>query len=231
MHKAHPLRKAFVEQGIPEETIAQNLEIVPADYDDFSSEDKCVPLFNGAFAVVHVALPRDKFLSPDLPKVLMDSTMSMLKAASQVPTLERFVFTSSSAAITLAPSYVDKALSVDDWNEVAIKVMVEGEAVENYPEHKKVYRGMPYAAGKAMSERVGFDFVKRTKVRMLFSTATGLLKPLIPQPNFQFVSVLPNFTFGPTLGDPATSVGTLLAALKGDKSYTSLFVPRKSKNL
>ncbi|KIJ50702.1 hypothetical protein M422DRAFT_65695 [Sphaerobolus stellatus SS14] len=207
LSNAEALKSAFANQGLDREDLNERLEIVPLDFDNFLSEEKCLKLFDGVYGIIHVVFKKDSFLSPELTNFLMETTSSMLKAAAKTSTLRRFVFTSSSAAVRLAPHVTEKPLGTEDWNDAAINVMTKGVSIDSYPEQKSTHIGMPYAAGKAMSEQLGFEFVKNEK------------------PGFDFVSIIPNFTFGPLLyPKPSSSIGVLLSAMKGDSSYRSLFV-------
>jgi nucleoside-diphosphate-sugar epimerase len=103
-------------------------------------------------------------LSDDFASTAVDASLSLLRAAKRVTSVKRIVLTSSSDAVILPPSYRDKVLTGDDWND---------EAVEKFKRRSEEDVKSPswdwivYAAAKTLAERAAWEFVEREKVRLL----------------------------------------------------------------
>ncbi|KAF2160923.1 hypothetical protein M409DRAFT_28531 [Zasmidium cellare ATCC 36951] len=136
----------------------------------------------GADGVVHLA--SDLSFNPD-PNVTVTATVEGLRnaltAASSVPSVQRFVYTSSSiAAVKPTPN---KQFQVDSnsWNEEDLKLAWAP------PPYEPSRAFSVYGASKVASERLAWDFTKAVK--------------------FDFNTVLPNMNVGRIL-DPSQSAST-----------------------
>ena len=120
--------------------------------------------------------------------------LNALSAASKIPSIKRFVYTSSSAAILLAKPNVELNLSTEDWNIEAI------EAAWKPPPYEPERGSAVYAASKTEAEQRMWEFVKEEK------------------PGFVLNTILPNFNFGQIFSaqQPASSGGLVREAYYGD---------------
>jgi nucleoside-diphosphate-sugar epimerase len=133
---------------------------------------------SGCSAVAHVA--SDLSFSPD-PNVVITGCVngikSILRVAAETPSVQRFVYTSSSNAATNPISGDGEKVHVDSgsWNHDILEI---AWAPPPY-EANRAYA--VYAASKVACEQAAWEFVKEEK------------------PHFVFNTVLPNYTTGPIL--------------------------------
>ena len=117
-------------------------------------------------------------MSPDPEKVITPSVeglRSILRAAKAVPSIKRFVLTSSSVAVSVPIMEKEFAFDSQAWNEASIQQAYAP------PPHPDSQAFAVYAASKALAEKALWDFVAKER------------------PGFVANAVLPNFTMGPTL--------------------------------
>lgn len=116
------------------------------------------------------------------------SVRDLLDLAAQEPSVKRVVLTSSQAACISPVAGVPYEITVNTWNETALKAAHEPfTPTEQTDMATYVGRGMNvYAARKLATERAGFDFVKEK------------------QPGFTFNTVVPNLNIG-TIVSPANA--------------------------
>ncbi|KIJ50700.1 hypothetical protein M422DRAFT_159338 [Sphaerobolus stellatus SS14] len=203
------LKKAYIEHGIPAKTVESRLEFV--EINDFFSETEWIKVLEGADGILHVAFPLDQILAENLVHLSLSNMKIMLEAAKKAKTIRRFVYTSSSTAIITAPMYVERSLTVNDWHEAAMDVVDGKRSIddEDLKDMKKLKEIVPYAASKAKSERMGLEFVEKER------------------PGFDFISILPNTTFGPLLyGRIAMTSDAILQYLKGEAPYRHTILPQ-----
>ena len=158
----------------------------------------------GVAGVVHVASVMT--LSPD-PNTVIPQTiagvLNALTAAAKRPSVKRFVYTSSCAAITLPRTNLEMESDGITWND---KVVPMAWAPPPY-DRSRAY--IVYAASKTQAERGAWEFVRKTK------------------PGFVFNTVLPNGVFGEIL-DPAHqhgSTGRLIRQLLEGSRFPLEFDP------
>ena len=122
-------------------------------------------------AVIHMA--SDVSFSPDPNVVVKDTesaTLQILRSAAKVPSVKRFVLTSSSAAV-LFPG-PDVTVDEGSWNEEALKLAWA-------PPPYTMERAFPvYAASKVAGEKAFWKFFEDEK------------------PNFVGTTILPNMNLG-----------------------------------
>lgn len=119
-------------------------------------------------------------LDPDpnnvIPAVVNGAVNAATSAAKQA-SIKRFVYTSSSSAITAAKPNVEFTISTDDWNNEAV------EAAWKPPPYEAGREWVTYSASKTLAEQEMWKFVKEQK------------------PGFVLNCVLPNANFGEILSD------------------------------
>ncbi len=125
---------------------------------------------------------------------MVAGALNALSAASKIPSIKRFVYTSSSAAILLPKPNVELNISTEDWNIEAI------EAAWKPPPYEPERGSAVYAASKTEAEQRMWEFIKEEK------------------PGFVLNSILPNFNFGQIFSaqQPASSGGLVRKAYYGD---------------
>ncbi|KAK8036395.1 hypothetical protein PG991_001532 [Apiospora marii] len=127
-------------------------------------------------AVVHTATPMS--FDPDPHKVItpvLQIMSNLLRAAASVPSVRRFVYTSSIGAAYSPQVGVRATLTRDSWNEAAV------EATWAPPPYEPIRGGKVYAASKVEAERAMFRFADEAR------------------PGFAVASVDPFFVMGPVL--------------------------------
>ncbi|KAL9082953.1 MAG: hypothetical protein Q9165_008716 [Trypethelium subeluteriae] len=158
-----------------------NKKYGPGNFELVTVPDMCE---QGAFfravksvsAVVHTATIFT--LSPNPHNVIPGTilgTINALEAASQEPSVKRFVLTSSSLAALMPKPNNPVKVTTDTWNDEAVKLAYRDPPYE--PE-----RALPvYAASKTLSEKEAWKFMDEKK------------------PGFILNTVLPNINFGASL--------------------------------
>jgi len=163
--KADQLRDAFIKEGIAAEFLEENLELFPVDNDDFFSEEIWHRVFKDADGIEHIAWPIDGGLMDSaIIKKGVDSTMILLRIAAQIPTVKRFVLTSSTFAAYMPPGHREKVITVEDWNDAAVDIMYKQELLSVDSMTKKAGPLDAYAASKVLAEKAAWDFVDANKV-------------------------------------------------------------------
>lgn len=141
-------------------------------------------------AVAHVA--SDLSFSPNPHEVIpgvIAGAVNAVSAAAKQPSIKRFVYTSSSAAITAAKPGVEFTISTHRWNDEDV---AKAWAPPPYNQDRSM---SVYGASKTQAEQEVWKFVREQK------------------PGFVLNTVLPNFNMGTILSDQqSASTG---AAVKG----------------
>ena len=141
-------------------------------------------------AVIHMAT--DTSFDPDPNQVVKHTVagvLSILRSAARMPSVKRFVLTSSSAAVLFPQPGKEITVGADDWNDEALEIAWA-------PPPYTPERSFPvYAASKVAGEKAFWKFVKEEKV------------------NFVANSILPNLNIGRIIssgGPTGSSVSSLL---------------------
>jgi len=124
--KAEVLRDAFIKQGIDPKVVQESLEFLPVDNEDFFSEGIWHRVFKDAEGVEHISYPIDG-LNRAIVNKGVKCTMILLQVVAQMPTIKRFVFTSSSAAAMMPYEYNEKEGIVEDWKDAVVDQMSNEE--------------------------------------------------------------------------------------------------------
>lgn len=149
-------------------------------------------------------------LDPDpnnvIPAVVKGAVNAASSAAKQA-SVKRFVYTSSSTAITAPKPNVEFTISTDDWNNEAI------EAAWKPPPYEAGREWVTYGASKTLAEQEIWKFVKEQK------------------PGFVLNSVLPNANFGEILSDkqPASTAGWIKMIYNGNTDAVKGVPPQWSE--
>ncbi|ORY22129.1 hypothetical protein BCR39DRAFT_474085, partial [Naematelia encephala] len=139
---------------------------------------------DGVQGVIHFAIDVALSFGPQPTtegaiKSSIDMALGILKAATKVPTIKAVVVTSSVVAHAI-PSYgKDQFVSVDQYNEEAVKI-----AYSLPPDHP-AKGGMSYFASKTVSEQELWKWVDETKPSFAVNTVLPHLvlgKPFNPAP-------------------------------------------------
>ncbi|KAK6221163.1 aldehyde reductase 2 [Colletotrichum tabaci] len=161
----------------------------------------------GVSAVVHTAA--NFSLDPNPHNVIPETvsgTVNALEAATQEPSVRRFVLTSSSTAALIPKPNNRVTVTTDTWNDEAVGLAYRDPPYE--PE-----RALPvYAASKTLSEKEAWKFVGERR------------------PGFILNAILPNINFGASLdvanqGHPSTS-GLIAALFKGNADSMAGVAPQ-----
>ncbi|KAJ5781276.1 hypothetical protein N7457_006436 [Penicillium paradoxum] len=177
--------------------------VVLANFDDL---DALMEVMEGVSGVAHVASDVTFGLNPEevIPWVLR-AIHNLLEAASRNCDIQRVVMTSS--AITALFPQPDKegiVVHEDTWNEEAVKGAWN-------PDTPKPVKGVfCYAASKIEAEKAAWKWVEKY------------------QPDFQFNTVLPDFTVGRILHDniQGSTSGWVRGLVDGDTGIFQRFVPQ-----
>ncbi|KAL8938464.1 MAG: hypothetical protein Q9216_003877 [Gyalolechia sp. 2 TL-2023] len=149
--------------------------VVVADMSQAGAFDEAC---KGASGVAHVA--SDLSFAPDPHQVIpgvIAGAMNAVSAAAKQPSVKRFVYTSSSAAISAAKPNVEFTISTRNWNDEDI---AKAWAPPPYNQDRSM---AVYGASKAQAEQEAWKFVREQK------------------PAFVLNAVLPNFNLGVILSD------------------------------
>ncbi|KAI9767825.1 MAG: hypothetical protein M1839_004339 [Geoglossum umbratile] len=121
--------------------------------------------FEGVSGVVHVASILT--FSPDPSAVIpatVTAVLSALAAAAKEQSVKRFVFTSSSAAITLPKPNVEFSVDENTWNDEVLPIAWTA------PPYDQSRGPIVYAASKVQAEREAWQFVEKNKPAFVFNT-------------------------------------------------------------
>ncbi|KAJ5817358.1 NAD-dependent epimerase/dehydratase [Penicillium robsamsonii] len=173
---------------------------------NFESVDTLVEVMDGVSGVAHVASDVSFSSNPEevVPWVLR-AVHNVLEAASRHCDIQRVVMTSSSiTALFPEPNKEGIVIRKDSWNDEAIKQAYNPDA----PQHMKGL--FTYAASKTEGEKAAWKWMEENK------------------PDFQFNTVLPDFTIGRILHDEihGSTMGWVRGLTKGDVSAFGSFVPQ-----
>ncbi|KXJ85943.1 hypothetical protein Micbo1qcDRAFT_153578 [Microdochium bolleyi] len=176
---------------------------------DYTTPDPIHELLKDGQVSVVVHTATELGYNPD-PNVMVPAaigmTMAAVRATARVPSVKRFVLTSSLAAALLGEPDVPGTITADTWNDGAV------EAAFRPPPYEAERFYQVYGASKTLSEREAWRFVREEK------------------PGFVLNSVLPTTNFGPSLdplnqGHPTTA-GMLEALFKGDTASLVMIGPQ-----
>ena len=160
--------------------------------------------------VIHVAsiLTFDPDPNKVIPGVVKGAVNAAASAAKQT-SVKRFVFTSSSTAITVPKPNVEFTISTDDWNDEAV------EAAWKPPPYEKERAWPVYSASKTQAEQEMWKFTEENK------------------PGFVLNTVLPDTNFGEILSDkqPASTGGWPKKIYNGELDAVKDVPPQWSKQL
>ena len=162
----------------------------------------------GVSGVAHVAsvLSFDADPNKVIPAVVSGAVNAATAAAKQA-SVKRFVYTSSSTAITPPKPNVEFTISTDDWNKEDV------EAAWKPPPYEDGRAWAVYGASKTQAEQAMWKFVKDHN------------------PGFFLNTVLPNANFGEILSDkqPASTGGWAKAIYEGNFDAVKDIPPQWSK--
>jgi len=162
LHKAETIRKAFVKQDLDRTIVEQNLEFFPVENENtLFSEDIWHHLFKDADGVAPVAFPIDGEFKHALIDKAVNGTIAMLRVASQTPNVKRL--TSIMVAAFMFPNYTEAPITVEDWNDDAVRVVYDEEPAEKYPSVQKSGPLTGYAASKVVIGRTVFAFMEKER--------------------------------------------------------------------
>jgi len=165
---------------------------------EFGKEGALDKALEGTAGVAHTASDLSFGSDPNVVITpVVELCVTILKAASKVPTIKRFVYTSSSTAVTLPIPNKKFTINVDTWNEDCVK---QAWAPPPY-EQSRGYA--VYGASKMQAEQALWKFEKEY------------------HPGFVLNTVLPDTTFGASIdlkhqGHPSTS-GFVASLAKGGR--------------
>ena len=158
--------------------------------------------------MVHVAsvLSLDRDPNKVIPIVVNGAINAASSAAIQT-SVKRFVYTSSSSAITAPKLNVEFTISTDDWNTDQV------EETWKPPPYEQGREWVVYAASKTQAEQAMWKFVKEHK------------------PGFVLNTVLPNTNFGEILSDkqPASTGSWVKSIYNGNIDAVKQVPPQWSK--
>ena len=160
--------------------------------------------------VIHVASIITFESDPNkvIPGVVKGAINAAASAAKQT-SVKRFVYTSSSTAITAPKPNVEFTISTDDWNDEDV------EAAWKPPPYGMERAWAIYGASKTQAEQEMWKFAKEQK------------------PGFVLNTVLPNVNFGEILSDqqPASTGAWVKKVYNGELDAVKDFLPQWSKQL
>ncbi|KAJ5555814.1 NAD-dependent epimerase/dehydratase [Penicillium sp. DV-2018c] len=172
---------------------------------NFDNVNTLFEVLDGISGVAHVAT--DVSFSPNTEKVIPWVVMAienLLEAASRRSDIKRVVMTSSAIAALFPVSNKEIVVREDSWNNDAIKAAED----PNAPEHLKGFFG--YAASKTEAEKAAWKWVKDNN------------------PDFQFNTVLPDFTLGRILHKEigGSTMAWVRGLVAGNGQIFQTFVPQ-----
>ena len=146
---------------------------------------------------------------PDPNKVVspvVAGAVNIAAAAPKEPSVKRFVYTSSSTAITFPKPGIAFDLTVDQWNNEDI------EAAWKPPPYEPDRAWAVYGASKTQAEQKLWEFYKESK------------------PNFVLSTILPNANFGQIFSSqqPASTGVWVKEVFKGNMENLKGIPPRRS---
>lgn len=149
-------------------------------------------------------------LDPDPNKVIpavVNGAVNVATSATKQASVKRFVYTSSSSAITTAKPNVEFTISTDDWNNEAV------EAAWKPPPYEAGREWQTYGASKTLAEQAMWKFVKEQN------------------PGFVLNCVLPNANFGEILSDkqPASTAQWIKMLYNGNSDAIKGVPPQWSE--
>ncbi|KAM5515488.1 NAD dependent epimerase/dehydratase [Fusarium oxysporum f. sp. phaseoli] len=141
---------------------------------DLTLPDAFEEAIKGVAAVVHVASPLDWGTSTDsLIIAAVAGATNALRASNKQPSVQRFIFTSSSVAAVLPRPEVEGIVVTEDtWNDEAVM------AAHDSPSPAQWY--VAYAASKTEAERTVWDFFHKDQSRR----SDLVVNTVLPSTNF-----------------------------------------------
>ncbi|KAJ3567044.1 hypothetical protein NPX13_g6910 [Xylaria arbuscula] len=157
----------------------------------------------GVSAIIHVASPTQWAPDPEeVVKPAVNSVNSIMTSAMKEPTVQHFVYTSSSAAATSPKPNQEFTIHKDLWNT----------EVEPYTTQKGD-PGRVYSASKLQAERAVWAFAKEQR------------------PNFVVNTVVPNFNVGRVIGKGSNSSNIIMSVFGGYAGFMDTFAPQHMINV
>jgi nucleoside-diphosphate-sugar epimerase len=143
---------------------------------DILDEDALAVAVRGVAGIAHIANDSNLSSSPQpyIPNAI-NGALSVLRNAAKEPKIKSVVLTSSSMAAAGSKPNVDFDITLDSYNEDAIKLAWD----DTFEDPAKAF--IVYAAAKAESEKAAWKWIEENK------------------PGFVFNTVLPAANFGPAL--------------------------------
>ncbi|KAL8788941.1 MAG: hypothetical protein Q9195_007057 [Heterodermia aff. obscurata] len=177
----------------------------PAIVEDMAEPGAFDEACQGVSGVVHVAsvLSFDSDPNKVIPQSIAGA-VNALEAAAKTPSVKRFVYTSSSSAIT-APKPNEKfEVKTENWNTEDV------ETAWKPPPYEPTRNWAVYGASKVQSEQAVWKFAKEKK------------------PDFVVNSVLPNFNMGEILSEkqPASTGAAVKALYYGGLDKVQIIPPQ-----
>ncbi|EJT96665.1 NADP-binding protein [Dacryopinax primogenitus] len=189
--RAAALRVAYEKFGV--DASPENLELVT--FDDLGSEAQLEVAFADADGVINLTMP--EFDSEDdYVSRMIDGMMLPLRVAARVPSIKRYVMTSTLAAAD--PQLVGGAPTAEPitehaWNDEAVQLYNTLRAAG------EKNQWVEYCAGKTLGEKAAWEFIEKNK------------------PTWDLVTIFPACTWGPVMFGPARTTAQILAGLlEGD---------------
>ncbi|KAL8795898.1 MAG: hypothetical protein Q9182_007470 [Xanthomendoza sp. 2 TL-2023] len=166
----------------------------------------------GVSGIIHVA--SDLTFSPD-PNLVIPTTiagaLNAASAAAKSPSIKRFIYTSSSAALLLARTNEPFTITNKQWNDQAVQ---QAWAPPPYTDDRRL---AVYGASKTQAEQALWKFVEEQ------------------HPGFVLNAVLPNFNIGKILSDQGSlsSGGAVKWIVEGGEMgrLTAMFGPQWMVNV
>ena len=173
-----------------------------------SGHDSSDPSHSGVSGVAHVASVVS--FDPDPNKVIppvVDGAVNAASSAAKQASIKRFVYTSSSTAITAPKPNVEFTISTSDWNNEDV------ESAWKPPPYEAERAWATYGASKTQAEQEMWKFVKEHK------------------PGFVLNTVLPNTNFGEILSEkqPASTGAWVKSIYNGNLDAVKGVPPQWSK--
>ena len=138
---------------------------------------------------------------------MIAGALNVARSAAKQASVKRFVYTSSSTALTVPKPNVEFTITTDDWNTEDV------EAAWKPPPYEESRAWAVYGASKTQAEQELWKFVKEHQTGFVLNT------------------VLPNANFGEIFSDkqPASTGGWLKTVLDGNLMLRDNLPPQWSK--
>lgn len=157
LERGKAVKDAYVKAGVKD--IDTRLEIVILD--DLSSVERYRKAFEGADGAVHAGIDWSEIGMVSIFDTLTRNALSVLEAAKLVPTLKRLVYVGTLASVVFqgSPTFLDKVLTAEDFNEENLKIVQEDITAGRTPHALRLY-----VAAKTKAEKAVWEFMDSEKV-------------------------------------------------------------------